>query len=82
MKKSSFYDFGPNENYLDSLEALRVASRMPAGLSLPKNTYPRFLGFLGFEKPKTLKQLSKNLKRSQTTQTTIYWVLNRAYGQP
>ena len=46
IEELRFYDFGPNGNYWESLEALRVLSRMPASFPPrpPKHVPPSFGG--------------------------------------
>ena len=57
------YDFGPNENYQESLKALRVMSRMPAMFFVPaKKTKLPALGMISSLKKRQeqISDLSEN----------------------
>ena len=61
-----FYDFGPSGNYWESLQGLRVASRMPVGFFFPpKNLPPDFVGVF-----KTSKKVNKS---HGTSLKNIWW---------
>ena len=65
IKSLHVYDFGPNGNYRESLKALRVVSRMPAGDFLKETPPPPFVFYFFFGGG--VVETSKNVAQSRKT---------------